>query len=325
MTTQPAPAIRVPGHLRFGVDLITLYDPSFWGIADFNAFYNNEVLSPDVFWDRALDTLGEAGVDGVEITFGPGHWENALARYGSAEEFRRAVEARNLTVCSGFYTGLVLGGDWQSAGRQEAIMTEVADYADFLSSAGCDIMIAGLPMRTTWDAKPPSFVDLDYASRLADVINRMGYETLTRGVRLAIHPETHAVLWLKRDIDLFMALTDPVYVGFCPDTAHITLGGTNPVDVLREHSGRIIIAHWKDAKGRPPVHMAIDENIFKSHHPYFSRVGTGEVDWPSWVRTLRDLNFDGWAILELDAAADPPAQIAAAKQFVETTLLPIYS
>ena len=41
------------GNLKFGVDLITLYDPSFWGITDFNSFYDNTVLSPDVFWDRA--------------------------------------------------------------------------------------------------------------------------------------------------------------------------------------------------------------------------------------------------------------------------------
>jgi sugar phosphate isomerase/epimerase len=313
------------GNLRFGVDLITLYDPSFWGMTDFNAFYNNEILSPDVFWDRALDTLAEAGVDGVEITFGPGHWRNALARYGSAEAFQAAVNERGLVVCSGFYTGLVLGGDWRPEERRKVILDEVAEYADFLSSAGCDIMIAGLPMRQSWDDDPPLFVDLAYATDLAGLINQMGYVALKRGVRLAIHPETHAVFWLRRDLDLFMALTDPVYVWFCPDTAHITTGGTNPVDVLRDHHGRVIISHWKDAKGRPPVLYPIDEDIFRSHHPYFARVGSGEVDWVSWVKTLRDVRFRGWAILELDAAPDPPVQLAAAKKFVETTLLPIYS
>jgi hypothetical protein len=40
---------------------------------------------------------------------------------------------------------------------------------------------------------------------------------------------------------------------------------------------------------------------------------------------LRDVKFQGWAILELDAAPDPPAQLEAAKKFVDTTLLPIYS
>jgi sugar phosphate isomerase/epimerase len=311
------------GGIRFGVDLITLYDPSFWGIEDFNSFYDNSVLPPEAFWDRALDTLAGTGVEGVEITFGPGHWQNALTRYGSGTAFREAVEGRGLTVCSGFYTGLVLGGDWQPEERQRAVFEEVAAYAEFLAESGCDIMITGLPMRRSWDADEPLFVDVDYAARLADVLNRMGYETLKRGVRLAIHPETHAVFWLQRDLDLFLALTDPVYVGFCPDTAHITLGGTDVVDVFRKHYQRVIISHWKDAKGRVPVHYRIDENIFKSHHRFFSRVGTGDVDWKSWAEGFANVGWQGWAILELDAAADPPAQIAAAKQFVDANLVPI--
>ena len=312
------------GNLRFGVDLITLYDPSFWGKTDFNAFYDNTILSPDVFWDRGLDTLAEAGVDGVEITFGPGHWRNALARYGSADAFRNAVNSRG----SGGLQRLLHRSSPRrgpSGTETAAILGEVAEYADFPPRSGCDIMIAGLPMRQSWDNDPPMFVDHAYAVDLAGLINQMGYVALKRGVRLAIHPETHAVFWLRRDLDLFMALTDPVYVWFCPDTAHITTGGTNPVDVLRDHHGRVIISHWKDAKGRPPILYPIDDNIFRSHHPYFARVGSGEVDWVSWAKTLRDIKFQGWAILELDVAPDPPSQLAAAKKFVETTLLPIYS
>lgn len=313
------------GNLRFGIDMITLYDPPMWGIDDFNKFYDKSVLTPDVFWDRALDVVADAGLDGIEITFGPSNWRNALEYYGSAAAFQGAVTKRDLVVCSGFFTGLVLDGDWRDPDRQKAIYQEVAEYADFLRDSGCEIMVAGLPIRTTWDAEPPLFIDHEYANGLARVINQMGYITAKRGVKLNIHPETHAVLWFRRDIDLFLSLTDPVYVGFCPDTAHITTGGGNPSEILRAHSERITITHWKDAVGQVPVKMTLDENVFKSHHPYFARVGLGIVDWQEWVRTLREVKFDGWAIIELDAAANPPATIAAAKSFVDTALLPIYS
>ena len=313
------------GNLKWAIDMITLYDPGFWGVDDFNKFYDNSVLSPHDFWDRALDTVASTGIQGIEVTFGPGHYKNALERYGSAEKFQAALSSRSLEVCSGFYTGLVLGGDWQDEQRQKEIYEEVADYADFLAAAGSDIMVAGLPMRTSWDAEPPVFVNHDYASRLADVINRMGYVCAKRGVRLAIHPETHAVFWLKRDIDLFMLLTDPVYVGFCPDTAHLTTGGGDATEIVRQHRGRVIIAHWKDALSGVPVKYPIDENIFRSHHPFFARVGTGEVDWPAWTRMLRDTGYQGWAIIELDAAANPPETIRAAKAYVDATLRPIYS
>lgn len=315
----------VQPNLRFGVDLITLYDPYFWGVDDFNQFYNPSVLSPDKFWDRALDTVAATGVKGVEITFGPGRWESALAHYGSAHGFQKALQSRDLEVCSGFYTGLVLDGDWRPADRQAVILEEVAAYAGFLRDSGADIMVAGLPMRRTWDAEEPQPVDFAYARGLSDLLNKMGFTTLKHGVRLAIHPETHAIFWLRRDLDLFMLLTDPVYVNFCPDTAHISLGGTDPCDVLEYHQGRVILTHWKDAVGTMPVHYPIDENIFKAHHPHFARVGTGQVDWARWLRTLRKIGYRGWAILELDAASDPGAQIVAARDFVETSLLQIYS
>lgn len=310
---------------KLAVDLITLYDTSFWGVDDFNAFYDNSILPPEKFWDRALDTVADTEVQGIEVTFGPGHWRNALSRYGSAEHFADEVRDRGLRVCSGFYTGLVLDGDWRPAERRAAILEEVRDYADFLRRTGGDIMVAGLPMRRSWDDPEPQYVDLAYAQGLADVLNRMGRECLQQGVRLAIHPETHAVLWHRRDIDLFMLLTDPTFVSLCPDTAHITLGGTNPCDVVRDHAGRIVLTHWKDALGEVDKLQRIDAGVFKSHHSHFAPVGAGEVDWPQWVRTLREIGYDGWCILELDAAADPRAAIVQARDFVRTSLRPHFN
>ncbi|MFF2050271.1 sugar phosphate isomerase/epimerase family protein [Leifsonia sp. NPDC058194] len=312
-------------RIKFGIDLITLYDAQTWGLDDYNRFYDRNSVSPDVFWDRALDMVADAGLDGIELTFGPGHWRNALARYGSASGFRSALAERGLEVCSGFYAGLVVEGDWRELERRNAFLAEVDAYAEFLGQAGCENLIVGLPLRTTWDATPPLFVDAEYAMGLAALINEMGYLAAKRGVRLSIHPETHAVLWFRRDIDLFLSLTDPVYVGFCPDTAHITTAGNNPSEIVRQHAERITITHWKDATGRVPVQMVLDENMFKAHHPYFARAGAGIVDWQEWARTLRHVGFEGWAILELDAAADPIGAISEATAFVESTLLPIYS
>lgn len=319
------------GNLKFGVDLITLYDPSWWGLDDFNKFYDKSALPPEVFWDKALDTVAESGITGIELSFGPGYWKNAMERYGSASAFMTQIKDRGLEICSGFNTDLVLKGtdlllreDWESEAYQKELYDRTADYAEFLAECGCDIMIVGLPLRKSWDAESPMFVDHELASGLANIINRMGYIAEKRGVRVAIHPETHAVLWFKRDIDLFLSLTDPVYVNFCPDTAHITTGGGNPVEIARNHRGRVIISHWKDGLTGVPVKYPIDENIFRSHHPFFQRVGVGQVDWASWARMLRDTNFEGWAIIELDAAPNPPKTMAAAKHFVDTTISPIY-
>jgi sugar phosphate isomerase/epimerase len=312
-------------NVKYGVDLITVYDPAFWGLTEFNDFYDKSILPPKRFWDRALDTIAEAGIDGIEVTFGPGHWRNALERYGSPKAFNEALASRGLELCSGFNADLVINGGWHPGDDVTELLDNVASYADFLQAAGCEIMIAGLPLRRSWNAEPPMFVDMAYAQELAGVINRMGYTAAKHGVKLAIHPETHAVLWFKRDIDLFMALTDPVYVWFCPDTCHITLGGGDPIEITRAHKERLLICHWKDARGRVEVKYPIDENIFKSHHPYMAQVGLGEVDWKGFMRLLRDVRFQGWAILELDAGSNPPAVMKGGVEFVRNTLLGVYS
>ncbi len=310
--------------LKVGLELIMLYDPPFWNLTEFNDFYNPAVLSPEKFWDRALDTVADTGVDGIEITWGPGNWQSALTRYGSGKAFKDALDQRGLELCSCFVASLVVNGGWHAGDDPSEVVNEITECSAFLADAGCDILITGLPLRRTWNAEPPMFVDHAYAEELAGVINAMGYAAARNGVRLAIHPEAHAVFWLKRDIDLFLSLTDPVYVWFCPDTCHITLGRGDPVEIMREHKGRLLISHWKDARGAVPVRYPIDENVFKSHHPFMARMGEGQVDWHSVVRLMREISFSGWAVLELDAAADPPMQIREAAQFADRMLRATY-
>ena len=66
-------------------------------------------------------------------------------------------------------------------------------------------------------------------ARMADIAHVVGEAVSRHGVKLAFHTESHSTLWYERDIDLFMALTDPRYVWLCPDSCHIALGGGDPV------------------------------------------------------------------------------------------------
>ena len=132
-----------------------------------------------------------------------------------------------------------------------------------------------------------------------------------------MHTEVGSVFCVRRDIDLFLSLTDPVYVDFCPDTAHIYLGGVSPVEVLADHYERVTIAHWKDAVGRWPNDDLSNEDRFELEANYFKRVGTGSVDWAGWIDGMDKAGFKGWTILELDAAGTPVQDMTEARQFVE--------
>jgi sugar phosphate isomerase/epimerase len=49
-------------------------------------------------------------------------------------------------------------------------------------------------------------------------------------------------------------------------------------------------------------------------------VGTGQVDWPAFFRTLRELGFPGWLCIEREAGTQRAADIRAARAHVESVL-----
>ncbi|MGH9029211.1 MAG: sugar phosphate isomerase/epimerase family protein [Acidimicrobiales bacterium] len=304
-------------QLKFGVDLITFYHPGFWGTTDRAEFEKRALEDPLKFWERTAESVAQSGVAGLELTFSPGDWETALVTFGNGSGLSNFLKSYGLEVISGFFSGFEYSDDLLDAGKQQKVIEQATRYAAYLAASGGPILVAGMPMRQRGTPDAPVFVDFDYVKAISDLVNRVGAATAGEGVRLALHPEVGSVFCVRRDINLFLALTDPSYVDFCPDTAHILLGGVSPVDVLQDHHERVVIAHWKDAVGRWPNDDLSNEARFELEANYFKRVGTGSVDWHGWIRTLDEARFSGWAILELDDAENPVEQVTEARQFVE--------
>ncbi|MFJ1967618.1 sugar phosphate isomerase/epimerase family protein [Streptomyces sp. NPDC087903] len=295
---------------RFATDIVTFHHPGFWGLESADALRDWAVRNPGRFWERVMDTLAEAGVTGLELTFAPGDIDSALRAFGAAPSFRRALRSRGLRVVSAF----VAGGDapdWRHGGNLPAIVADAERRAAFLAEVGAEFLVTGLPMRTTFGTRPPFFVDAAYMSRMADIAHVVGEAVAAHGVKLVLHTESNSTLWYERDIDLFMALTDPRYVWLCPDSCHIALGGGDPVAVARRHSRRIALAHWKDAVKPIDVELTIDETVFAQQQPYMTELGTGIVDWPGWAEAMSRTPGAGVVLIELDEAADPLAALRA--------------
>jgi len=323
-------------RIKFATDLVTFYAPSFWGqegdLDAIGALFASGKWDPASFWQRILESARDAGLDGIEITFAPGDFRSARKAFGSAQAFANEVHLYGLEVCSGFMsTNIPVGNgherrslDFTTPADHPQLVELAIEYAEFLQSCGADIMVVSLPIRRTYNQQPPLFVDLKLAELVATALNQMGYEARKRGVKMALHPEAFTLFRNSRDVDLFMLLTDPTYVYLCPDTAQFTVAGSDPLEIVRRHRDRLAITHWKDAVGPAPFDIEIDETIYARQVQWFAGVGTGVVDWPSWMRLLRDLNYTGWAVFELDTAPDPVGELQRIKGYVESTLAHIY-
>jgi sugar phosphate isomerase/epimerase len=301
------PPVAVP---RFATDAVTFYHPDFWGLESAAAVRGWAARNPEGFWERLMDALVEAGVTGLELTFAPGGIDSALRAFGDAPSFRRELAARGLSVVSAFIAASECP-DWRLGENLPLIVADAERRAVFLAEVGADLLVAGLPMRKTFGTRPPLFVDAAYMTRMADIAHMVGETVAQHGVKLAFHTESHSTLWYERDIDLFMALTDPRYVWLCPDSCHIALGGGDPVAVARRHSQRVALAHWKDAVKPIDVHLTIDETIFTRQQPYMAELGTGIVDWRGWADAMSHTPGAGIVLIELDEAADPVAALRA--------------
>lgn len=304
---------------RFATDVVTFYHPDFWGLPSADAVRAWSLAHPELFWARVMDALDEAGVAGIELTFAPGDIESALRAFGSAQGFRRELVSRGLAVVSAFVAGED-SPDWRDAGNLPAIVADAERRAAFLVDVGADLLVAGLPMRTTFGTRPPLFVDAPYMTRMADIAHAVGEAVSQRGVRLAFHTESNSTLWYERDIDLFMSFTDPRYVWLCPDSCHIALGGGDPVAVARRHARRVALAHWKDAVRPIDVELTIDETVFAQQQPYMAELGSGIVDWKGWADVMSRTPGADTVLIELDEAADPVAALLAGRAVASSVL-----
>lgn len=304
----------------YGVDMITFYHPGFWGMNTENEMFEWCSKNPELAWEKMLTSVQEAGITWLELTFGPSHWSSAVKVFGSAQGFRDELDNRGLKLWSGFHNASEWDENTDMGKEREAAIA----HTEFIRDAGGDTIVIGPGMRRTRNTEPPLFIDYRYMHRLADELHAIGSTAAATGVKLAVHTEAHSCMSYRSDVDLLMTITDPAYVGLCPDSAHLSLAGSDPVEILKSHWERVMIAHWKDALGPMEMDIPIEPesimDVHTAHRQYWCWYGEGCVDFIGWAEQIARGPSAGRALLELDAVPDPINAMKAAKEYMAKTL-----
>jgi inosose dehydratase len=135
------------------------------------------------------------------------------------------------------------------------------------------------------------------------------------GLRTVFHPHCGGYVETVDEIDALMARTDPSLLGLLLDTGHIVFGGGNPLHVLQKHGARVRHVHFKDCD---PV-IAQESRAQRRGYldavrrQLFCELGNGAVDFPAVVAALRQMDYDGWIVVEQDVfpGYGSPAESAA--------------
>jgi len=302
--------------MNVGTDIITFYNPEFWGVETSEQISSVAAQSDAAFWTRIFDIATQSGLSGLELTFPPLDYRTAVAAFGSVPRLAEALSARGLAIWSSFFADLSRFPAADCAEQAESILAAVEEMSRFLASVGGRMIVVGLPNRTTWLTQPEGFVDFALAEPISRLLNRMGAVAALHGIALALHTEAHSLFCAPRDVDLFLLLTDPRYVHLCIDPAHIVLEGGDPVRLMARHLERVVAMHWKDASGAMPKDILIDPTIYARHGPYFRELGDGVVDFPALRSLLAAAPLCCDPIVEMDASADPVPVLQRAVSFV---------
>jgi inosose dehydratase len=327
-------------QIRWGTDLVTFYDPAYWGLAPdiaYTAWEDAFAADPRSYFDRMFDDAAEIGLEAIELGPSPGGWVNALRAYGDAAGVGAALSHRGLVLSSSIMLGswisdIVDAPDEESArAAQRAGDEAMAQHAAFVAALGCNNIVTGTPPRAAFsdvegvDASAAAFdgpIDDTFMEQVADHFNRVGALVAREGVRLAIHTDAYSLCSRVEDVDRFMQLTDPQTVLLCPDAGHMALDGSDPVEVVRRHAGRAPVLHWKDCAGTLAPHSLSGPYMIRHDTMlrYFRVLGTGLVDWKEWTRILRDASWQGWGIAEIDMSSDPKGEVRQSLQYFRDEL-----
>jgi inosose dehydratase len=243
--------------------------------------------------DRVLGEMAALGFDATELgplgylpLEGPGLKE-VLGRHG-------------LGLVSGFVP-LVLHEPSLDAARVTA-----ERVAAVLAECGAEVFVAAAVMDEEWSQ--PVELDASQWGLLLRHLAEIDELVSGRGLRMALHPHAGTLLEQAADVERALAESD---VGWCLDTGHLMIGGADPVEFARRHSGRVVHVHLKDLdmrlaerlrRGELSLVEAVREGLFRP-------LGRGDAEIAEVIRALAKSGYDGWFVLEQDTAItgeEPP-------------------
>jgi inosose dehydratase len=274
--------------------------------------WNNEdlqtELGPAVPVETVLDEVAASDYAATEL--GDGFPRDASV-------LRRELEARGLSLPSAW-----CGLRFFDVSEQEDLdhTREIATLLREVGASFINLADQGTLERKAWAGR----ADAPEAPRLSaaqwDAFSDRVYKAadVARGLGLLPLFHAHAGTWVetRSELEELLGRVPASTLKLVWDVGHALYGGIDPVSVVREHPERIAYVHLKDVdglvlQGLRRERLGFDDGIRRR---VFTELGRGLLDVPGLLTALRDINYDGWLMVEQDSTWLPPAESARASR-----------
>lgn len=261
--------------------------PISWGVCEVPGW--GPMLPPD----RVLSEMVELGITATErgpdgyLPDDPAALRNLMDRFG-------------LELIASFVPVVVHLDD------RRAALEDVRRQAASLAAAGAGLMLLAPVADLDWSAPPR--LDGRGWDNLAAGLGEIGEIARIEGIGTCVHPHFGSLVETAAQIERLAGLED---VEWCFDTAHLTIGGVDPLGFIRRNGDRIRHVHLKDIDIDVARAMADREitHLEAAARRGFLPLGQGDAPVAETIALLDEIGYRGWMTIEQDTTlgGEPPA------------------
>jgi inosose dehydratase len=222
------------------------------------------------------------------------------------------LKARKMSVCGGWFSGLLLDGDMEKEKQR------IAQQMALFKAVDAPCIVYGECARTIQGdrSKPlatkPKLSEAEikvYARKMT----KFGEWCAEQGMPLSYHHHMAAVIETEPELDTFMKYSGEG-IPLLFDTGHMAFAGGDVMRVIDKHHKRITHVHTKD------VRMDVINKLDRTRESFLDAVakgaftvpGDGSLDFASIVGRLASYGYEGWFVVEAeqDPKINPPLAMA---------------
>jgi len=269
------------------------------------AWWNDDLeeLSDDVSLEECLRQASEAGFTGIETG----------RRFPmDAEVLGPILKANKMSVCGGWFSGLLLDGDLEKEKQR------IAQQMALFKAVNAPCIVYGECARTVQGdrSKPlatkPKLSE-DEIKVYARKMTKFGEWCAEQGMPLSYHHHMAAAIETEPELDMFMKHSGEG-IPLLFDAGHMAFAGGDVMRVIEKHHKRITHVHTKD------VRMDVIGKLDRTSESFLDAVvkgaftvpGDGSLDFASIVGRLASYGYEGWFVVEAeqDPKINPPLAMA---------------
>jgi inosose dehydratase len=281
--------------------------PDSWGVLDY----------PGPSWEQSyetmLDEMVQAGYTGSEL--GP---------YGffptDPKILQPQLEKRKLKLLASFVPVKMT-----EPGASQAVMERIRKVGGLLAALKAPFLVIADDQSNERNAYSGRVYDKGCPTLTAAQWKHIGKIVADAakvanefGLDLVFHPHVATYVETPEECELFYDATSRTNVGLCLDTGHCVYGHGDSVKEAEKYKDKLRFVHIKDCDLKVLEQARQNKWTFEEaiEHLVFTVIGQGNIDFPSFFRTLVKNGYSGWSVVEQDvkfgATTTPPAQSIAA-------------